>query len=213
MDFLTAFESIGDNCEFGLIQKNYGFDDGSLLKWARIPKVDQLVNFFENDFQDFYLLENIFPKWNDMIEDRKYGLWFHSDLSSKVVEKQRRWCIEDADERKRIYDIEYEKRSYLVEKLKTTLAEGAKIFVYKMNDGIEHSELTRLHAALQRHGNCTLLYVQQANQGEECYRAADLGEGLWRSFIPRFAPYWPVSDYLPDAWETLCKEAYSAIRG
>lgn len=212
MDFLKEFESIGDNCEFGMIQKLYGFDEGSLLKWARIPKIYQLINFLENDFKEFYLLDNISPKWDDMIEDTKYGLWFHSDLGSVMSENVRRWTLDDADARKQIYEVEYEKRTYLLKKFKNAIAENGKIFVYKMNALVEPSAIVRLHAALRRHGKANLLHVEQAAEGEACYRVAERGDGLWRSCLPRFAPYWPVTDYLPGAWEELCEEAYAAIR-
>ncbi len=36
-DLLSRFESLGDGCEFGLVQRNFGAEPLGLLRWAGIP--------------------------------------------------------------------------------------------------------------------------------------------------------------------------------
>jgi hypothetical protein len=212
MEYLTAFESIGDNCEFGLAQKMQGFDEGALFKWARLPDVRQLTRLLECDFRRFYLFENLKPMFDDMVEDSEYGMLFHSDLSSQKSGDGRRWSVVDEGARREIYDIEYNKRIYLIEKLKAAIAADDKIFVFKKNDGVDPTEIAALHRALCRYGDGNLLYIEKAADGSTVGEIAMVSKGLWRGYIPRFAPYWPVTDYLPGAWERICEEAITKIR-
>jgi hypothetical protein len=119
----------------------------------------------------------------------------------------------DEATRRVIYDEEYRKRRHLVDKLRVTIEKDAKIFIYKMNEGVDERDVKRLHAALRRHGDCHLLYVKQAQREDEPLTVENVGEGLWVASIRRFAPYWPVSDYFPGAWEDVCARAYPLIRG
>lgn len=34
---VARFESLGDNCEFGFVQRRSGVEDGGLLRWAVSP--------------------------------------------------------------------------------------------------------------------------------------------------------------------------------
>jgi hypothetical protein len=211
MDLLSAFESIGDNCEFGLIQKIHGIDEGSLLKWARILDVNHLIKLLANNFKDLYLFDNILPRWDDMVEDKEYGFWFHSDLRSEIVNGERRWLIESEEERRQIFEAEYQKRLHLVDKLRINLSTDAKIFVFKMNADVGDEDVFRLSQALGKYGKTRLLYVRQSHGAETPLGVTPLSEGLWRATIPRFAPYWPVENFLPGAWEKLCEETYGII--
>jgi ethanolamine utilization protein EutP (predicted NTPase) len=210
---LAAFESIGDNCEFGLVQKTNGFDEGALFKWARIPALDGLIKLLRNDFSNFYRFDNLSPIFDDMVEDKSCGILFHTDMFSHEIERERRWVEPNESLRREIYNIEYEKRIYLVDKFKASIAVDEKIFVFKINKGALPAEIRALHDALCYFGKCHLLYVEKAPDETGVGEICEISKGLWRAYIPRFAPYWPVSDYLPGAWERICEEAFAAIRG
>jgi hypothetical protein len=209
---LAAFESIGDNCEFGFVQKINGLDEGSLLKWARILNVNALIKLFRNNFMNFYLFENLVPIFDDMVEDKEYGIRFHSDMHSCEFEQKRRWLESNEGLRREVFNAEYEKRIYLVQKLIAAIAADEKIFVFKMNESVLLQEIQLLHDALCCFGRCHLLYVERAPDGTSLGEICQISKGLWRAYIPRFAPYWPVTDYLPGAWERICEEAFTKIR-
>ncbi len=213
MFHLPEFESIGDNCEFGFVQQKYGIDEGGLLKWARILELRSLIKLISNDFENFYCLENLIPKYDDMVEDKEYGILFHSALGSCSVGEDRHWIETDESSRAAIYDIEYAKREYLVNKFRSAVANDEKILIVKMNEGIPLDEIHALHEALCGYGQCNLLYVETAPDGKSLGQVCNISKGIWRAYIPRFAPYWPVTDYLPGAWEHICQEAFESIRG
>jgi len=213
VEYMAAFESIGDNCEFGLVQKTNGFDEGALLKWVRIPTIDGLIRLLRNNFRNFYEYDNLHPKFDDMVEDTEYGILYHSGMLSRESDQKRDWLEPNEALRRQIYESEYEKRKYLVEKFKSTIAADEKIFVFKINRGAPWEEIQAVHSALNRFGKCNLLYVEQAPDGTSVGEVSEISNGLWRAYIPRFAPYWPVTDYLPGAWERVCEEAFVQIRG
>lgn len=123
--YAQKFESLGDNCEFGFIQRTQGYEDGGLFRWARIKKIDDIVNIIANDFVDVYLFENLTPMNLDMIRDDKYGILFHSEVLSKRQDGI--WVTEMSDEeQKRIYQREYTKRLRLVEKTRHLLKTAEK---------------------------------------------------------------------------------------
>ena len=44
---IESYISLGDNCEFGFVQRNAGFEPSGLLRWAIAKPID-VVRFLEN---------------------------------------------------------------------------------------------------------------------------------------------------------------------
>lgn len=207
MHYLSQFESIGDNCEFGLLQQSHGIHDGGLFKWAQVWNVESLIDVIENNFRDAFVFENAVPAWDDMIVDAKYRVLYHSKLRSEVVDGIRSWTERSLAQRRLLYAVEYEKRLHLVTKFREIAAEGSKIFVFKANYGVTGAQADRLADALGKLGPTRLLVVEQANGSKNAGDVEVISPNLLKGYIERFAPYENAHDFVSWSWERLCKKA------
>lgn len=174
--------SIGDNCEFGFVQRRAGVEDGGLLRWAVNPPMP-LAHAISIGFSGIYEFKNLVPASARMVQDVASGLAFHSDMHSSEG-------VFDApeEERRAIWESEFKKITYLSEKMNQLIEKGEKIFVYKRNSGVTDDELDALGAALRERGPGRLLYVENksaSNPGTVRYA----GQNLYVGRIDRFAPY------------------------
>jgi tetratricopeptide (TPR) repeat protein len=122
-DLMMAFEGLGDQCEFGVVQRHFGAEPIGLLRWSGITPAD-LASALETRFAGTGEAENTFVGINGgeyFAGDRRY-FQMHTFISEHdmkvdvVLEKMR----------KRI--------KYLSEKLCHDLETGGKIFVYKTRE-------------------------------------------------------------------------------
>src|SRR5437016_5768301 len=89
---IAEFESLGDNCEFGFVQRHHGLEPGGLLRWAS-SNFDGLVHALECRFTGLYQLDDLEPYTPNMVIDRKYGIAFHSAMHSKVKGRQLEYTV------------------------------------------------------------------------------------------------------------------------
>ncbi|HTB62967.1 MAG TPA: hypothetical protein VK737_05200 [Opitutales bacterium] len=198
---LARFESLGDNCEFGFVQRQCGMEDGGLLRWAVSP-LENLMAILESDFAGLYEFENLVPCASDMVTDNGTKLIFHSKMRSENGK-----FLLGADERRKIYAEEKQKMDYLVAKLRKRLTNPATIFVYKREAGASDAQAAALHTALRRTATNSLLMVAKEADREKWGTITDLGNGLLRGHIDRFAP-WSQADQVSLAlWRQLIKQA------
>lgn len=189
---LNRFESLGDNCEFGFVQRRSGIEPGGLLRWTVSPP-GPLVEAIEARFEGIYQFENVVPFTPRMVEDRRSGIKFHSAMTSTdgVFDL-------DPERRREVHQTEYEKISYLRGKLLQLLETGEKTFVYKRNAGVDEALIGRLSSAIAAHGPSRLLYVKadpaRAGTVEVVSKALTMG------FVERFAPYAAANDLAYESW-------------
>lgn len=196
------FESLGDNCEFGFVQRKSGVEDGGLLRWAISPP-DALSAAIENDFAHVFEFENLVPSSPRMVRDLGSGLAFHSAMHSENGQ----FLLEEP-ERRKIWKDEYEKISYLSYKLLKTLNEGQKILVYKRNSGLSLEDIQPLAEAIRKKGTCRLLYVEADPQGP-VGKVRQVSETLFIGTIDKFAPYIAASDCSYDVWNEIIQDMLS----
>ncbi|HEY4041326.1 MAG TPA: WcbI family polysaccharide biosynthesis putative acetyltransferase, partial [Rhodopila sp.] len=96
-------------------------------------------------------------------------------------------------------------------KLIEDLEAGDKIFVYKnIQRNLTDAELVRLHAAVRKYGNSTLLYIRYADETHPNGTVEARAPGLLVGFIDHFA-FSPEDKPLGSAHESLyaiCQKAY-----
>lgn len=204
MQNIKVFESLGDNCEFGFVQRALGYEPGGLLRWA-IAQPEALVKFIRLGCKELYKFENLSPSARDMVKDAGTGLFFHSRMIS--VDGV---FVDNETTRKEIWEEESEKIDYLREKLLKQIQTGSKIFVYKTNGNVSESDAADLADALESSGPAKLLCVRQDDTrpvGEVYHHACNLYFGT----IDRFAPYNRADDVSLEAWQTLLRNASALI--
>lgn len=198
--FVLQFESLGDNCEFGLVQRRCGAEPLSLLRFANLWLAD-LVRAIETEFQGLGETENL-EFWTDdsarneyVVRDRKFSLIFHTFLYHGEVDETNLLLQQAA------------RLKLLRRKLLEDLANGEKIFIVKRNDVLREEEVLPLYAALNRYGHNTLLWVVPADEQHTPGSVERVLPGLLKGYIDRFAPYENAHDLSLDCWLKLCVNA------
>lgn len=78
-ELLHCFESLGDNCEFGFVQRYHGAEPSSLYRWATAP-LHGVMRGLEDGWADIYAWDRLKPWADDMAWDDQYQCAFHCAL-------------------------------------------------------------------------------------------------------------------------------------
>jgi hypothetical protein len=199
---LLRFESLGNNCEFGLLQRLCGAEPFfSLLRFggAELPT---LLRAFDLGFRDFGEPANLEmriddkdpPEW--VAHELRYGIFFHT------------FRLASESDAASLHQSESQRLAYCAKRLLGDLAQGKKIFVLKRNEPLTEAQVLPVYAALASFGRNTLLWVVTADAEHPSGSVELVMPGLLKGFIGRFAPHENVPDLaLPD-WLEICANAY-----
>jgi hypothetical protein len=207
-DQILRIESLGDNCELGFVLRNLGCEAGSLFRWASI-KPEQLLSQLRAKFEGMYEFPNLQPLRNDMVVDTAYGVGWHSNMKSNMVEGQRRFLL-DEGKRQKIYNAELRKIRYLRAKFVARAQLGGLIFVIKANDGINNENIEGIFEALSdlaAGARFALLEVQASSNPTLIGTVVQRHPGLLRGYVSRFASYDEANIVDMDAWTSVLDAA------
>lgn len=194
------FESLGENCEFGLFQRQCNSEPLGLLRFSS-TFMRNLIRGIENGFEGLGAAEDIDPRLEGgprkeyMIYEKKYGLVYHTF----VYEGQRSIWLMREQESARL--------KFLLRKFVEELQLGEKIFVYKRNAPVTEEEILPLHMAINAFGSNTLLWVQPAEPDRPAGTVEVVRPGLLKGYIDRFAPEINAHDFSFDGWLRVCANA------
>ncbi|MBF0875664.1 hypothetical protein HKD21_02225 [Gluconobacter cerevisiae] len=198
----SRFTSLGDNCEFGLIQREVGLEPLDLFRFGGIRDIQNLIQAFDEDLSAFGTASDteIYEAYGEWIStSNRYGVTFHTH----------RYAHDSSREDMRT--SEQKKLRYLARKTLEDLEEGTKILVRKSNDVITDDEARALYRAVRRHGNCPILIVTQASGKADLNTVEDWGDGLLRGYISHFAPYSEAYSGSVEEWRDLCGAALDLL--
>lgn len=194
------FESLGENCEFGLFQRRCDAEPLGLLRFSS-TFMRNLIRGIDNGFDGLGDPEYIEPRLEGeprkeyMIHENKYGLVYHTF----VYEGQRSvWLMREQESAR----LKFLRRKFMEE-----LESGDKIFVYKFSPGATQEEILPLQMALNRYGEVTLLWVVPAERDRPPGTVEVVMPGLLKGYIDRFAPDDNAHDFSFDGWLRLCANA------
>ena len=199
---LQRFESLGDNCEFGMMQRHYGVERFSLLRWGSfVGGFAGLLTAVRFHFVNVGANVDHHINGNEYIShDMTYGIVFHTDKMVGTIDPDKLV----ANERVRI--------AYLARNLVDELREGSGIFVYKREKGIDEAQVRELHAALRAIGPVRLLWVVPAMDPAQVGMVERIGPDLIRAYIDRFSPDEAVLSYCShEVWLQICQAAIALV--
>lgn len=198
-DLLNNFESLGQDCEFGLLQRRYGAESLGLLRWTRTPP-DVLLAGLRQKFAGLGELDNVelvFAHAEIYIRDKIYGVGFHTFIEQRS----------DLDfEKLRVTQSKH--LSYLRRIFLERASDGEKIYVYKAGQNVKVEMVREIYAELQRFSPVKLLYVQRADATNAAGTLKRLEENFFIGYLDRLgndSGRWDVSF---DVWVTLCRLVY-----
>lgn len=201
---MEYFQSLGDNCEFGLVQRHFGAEPLGLFKFAHTTSIDGLIAAFDARFAAFELPENIrvthfqFPNGGTDFISSVSAYHFNSHAAPQPENI--------SEEEVRLKEI---KRLNLLARTLMEDAEAAEtIFVYKSNEPPVEQKIVELHRALGRYGPNWLFWVTPETHDWPAGRVGEVAERLICGSIDRFAPYERAYEFSLEGWRTICIKAY-----
>jgi len=189
-ELLRGFESLGEDCEFGFVQKHYDTTlPLGLFRWASTD-LARLIEGLDNGFAGIAEPENL------VISEGETD-WRLQSRYARLHTFHAQNPTADPDWRHRNALL----LGLLRRKLMRELAEGTRFFVFKSAAiGFGPAEMRSLHAAIARRGPAPLLCVTQGPAAGQVERIAP---GLYHGQVSRFVlgagPY--------EEWLTLCRKA------
>jgi hypothetical protein len=199
-ELMGKFESLGQNCEFGLVQRRCQAEPLGLLRFSSTP-LPKLLAALEAHFEgmgdpDAVRVELSSNGREYMISDTRFGFLYHAFVDSGAMEA-------DA-----LHQREVKRVPFLVNKLLDDLASGDKIFVFKGMGVMEEEEVFPLAMALRRYGPNTLLFINLADADHAAGRVEVRAPGFYVGYLDRFAPSEDASDFELSQWVRVCRAAY-----
>ena len=198
---LLNFESLGSNCEFGMMQRHHGAEPLGLFRFSYTP-LDGLLAALEGDFHtagfrdSASLVLNAETREYELV-DEQYGFEWHT------------WQYEGQTNATTLERQELVRLPYLVHHFYETLEDGDKIFVVRDESGpTSQAKIERLLAALSRHGTVTLLWVSIVTDGHATGDVEYLSKRLMRGWIDRLTTRSGAINASMPAWRIICQRAY-----
>jgi len=202
-ELLSRFESLGDNCEFGLVQRCLGIEPLSLLRFSGQP-LDLLVKAIDDGFHQLENPANVEVDGSTTSGEyslyiRPYGIHYHTFIKTHEMDA-------DALRQKQMSRIKLLRRLLL-----EGISEAAKIYVFKRNDNLSFSEMLPLFASLNRRGPATLLFARPADDRHPPGAVELLLPGLICGYVSSFGNYQDAKPVAVSDWVNICREALALV--
>lgn len=204
---IMRFESCGDNCEFGLVQRRVGTERLGLLRYAGVGDIGVLSNAIENRFCEL--------EWPNAVIIGPHGNEWMAHVPSLRVALHTGRSIESIS-RDRIAADETTKLTFMAQKFLDDCEEADKVFVYRVHrderggpNGIRG--IDRLYEVMSQHGPIKLLWVNEADDDHPHRTVEHVRDGLFRGWIDHLAPHSNAFDFRPRSWLELLAEAERVI--
>jgi hypothetical protein len=178
----ARFESLGDNCEFGLVQRAYDIEPLSLFRWSGTDAA-RLVLGLCRRFEGlgdpaFTRLEWRGEPPDYHLADRRY-LSVHTWVGERQTDPAR-----EAE----MFAAGCARLRLLRRKLLADIEAGRRIFVFKASGPDARTEsFHAVHAALRGIGPAPLLCVTRAATPAQVGQVDRLGDGLYLGHIDQFS--------------------------
>jgi tetratricopeptide (TPR) repeat protein len=205
---LLGFESIGYDCEFGLVQRRFGAEPLGLLRFNAVefPSLmaaiaERFDRMGEPDVTELITLHS----GEYFVRDRRWGLGMHTFMFRGQT---------DADV---VFTKTCRRIAFLRGKLLADLAEGRKIFVF-LSPRLSLADLQMLHRELQSLGPVSLLNVRLVSTPIEGFGTGRAGEaieidrGLFVGYLGRSGRTRSGAWDIPfDDWLAVCQNVSNLV--
>lgn len=198
--FMLRFESLGDNCEFGLVQRRCRAEPLGLLRFANMSVFDMLRGI-ETRFQGFGEERNLEASLSSaarrehVIREKAFSFVYHTFQYEGEANE------DDLLRRNSV------RLKFLARKFVDDLQTGDKMLIFKRNQSPTEQEILPLLLALNWQGNNTLLYVVIADQDHVAGSVDYVMPNLLRAYIDRLAPYDDAHNLSFEVWLDICVNA------
>ncbi len=202
---MGRFQSLGDNCEFGIVQRRFGAEPLNLLRFSA-THLTHLLRGLDTEFEGLALAENLACVFGAepegqreyIIEQTSYELRYHTFQHEGEVEAD--MVLPRAHQR-----LRFQLRVFLQD-----LAAAEKVFVLKRNTPLAMAEVVPVWRALRSYAaDNTLLYVVAADDTHLPGTVEWKAPGLMCGHIDRLAPYDDAQGVSTECWLAICRTAHA----
>lgn len=201
-DLVSTFESLGDSCELGLVQRWAGAEPLGLLRFSSttMPTLIRALNENFGGSDASPSIQIVITDGEFMVMLAPYGFVYHT------------FVMEGRGSAGEVLTQQAKTVPFLIRKLLGDLASGEKILVYRQRDPMLANDLADLRQALDRHGQATLLWVQEARPGHDAGTVQRIGPRLLTGYIRWMGSPGgpPVFDYRQ--WFNVMRRAHALWR-
>lgn len=200
-DLALQFESLGDSCELGLVQRRVGAEPLGMFRFAGAP-LRHLIRAMEARFEGMADPEHVRVQPENgeyMIKLTKYDFIYHAHVNVGEADPA-------ALHRQQVRNVRF-----LIDKLVADLEKPEKIMVFRQNEELAANDLLDFRSALAVYGPATLLWVQAARPGRPPGTVTVVDDTLMVGYVTRLARRDNAPDFDLPSWLTMLRNAY-AIR-
>lgn len=203
---VRGFESLGTNCEFGLVQRKLGCEVLNLFRFGN-AQLPFLVRALTDDLKATSDPAEITVILNDdspreyILYLPKYSLHWHT------------FVYEDHEQPCALIRAHAAKLAYLRRKFFEGLRASRKIYVTNFRQAGSVSEAVAVLIELNRHRRATLLCVEPAHSGRRAGEVELLMPGLMRGYVKRSDPDADAGSDDPNDWLRVLANASLLDRG
>lgn len=199
---LTRVQGMGHDCEFGLLQRQHGFEPLSLLRWTG-SRPSGLIQALENDF------DGLGDPSRSAIEVRggeyvfgsyEYEMITHTFMQQGMTDKES------------LFEKLCTRMSYLKRKFLEDLEEGGKVLLYKAPPNLDDDSLERLYASLQRHGSNFLLVTKVHDYDDDRHFIEQPKDGMIIAYRPPTAIRFDNWTAATESWLTILRMSLDEFR-
>lgn len=195
-DLVSRCESLGDNCEFGFMQRRLGVNQLGLFRFSGSFSGHEIARAIAEKFEGFAEFEDLeagphHGEW--VIKSRKYGFTLHTGRFPHMISEGE------------IREKEGQKLRYLVRKFFEDIADANKLFVRRVRDGDLLEGMHEVHAAMRAHGPTRMLWVNPATEENPHGTLREVEDGLFHGFIGQLAPKDDAFNVRADLWLDLLR--------
>ena len=201
---MLQFESLGQNCEFGLVQRHFKAEPLGIFRFSSTP-LPQLLLALERRLEGLgeagSVVVDISPNGQElMVKDKIFGFLYHAWVRTGEQ------TVEAVEQRER------RRLPFLKRKLLDDLSLGEKVFVFHAMRRILEEEVFPLAAILRCFGPTTLLFVTLADEQHAVGTVELRAPGFMVGYLDRFAPANDAHAASYAEWANLCRQAYRLFR-
>ena len=198
-DLVLQFESLGDNCELGMVQRMVGAEPLGLFRFAGAP-LRHLLRGMDARFEGMADPEfvRIRPENGEyMVKLAKYDYVYHANV--KV----------GAEDPETLHRQHTRNIRFLVDEFLADLENPEKILVFRQNEPLTASDLVDLRSALSRFGPSTLLWVTQACPGHPPGSVDVIDRSFMVGYVKWLAPRNNVPNLDTETWLTVLRRSWN----
>jgi hypothetical protein len=200
-EIMALFESMGDNCAFGLAQRKAGCEVLGLLRFANAP-LKNLMTALDDEFRDAADKTKIEMRWvpsdpgEFILASHRYGIRWHTSVFDPTADQST------------LFGQQAMRLSYLRRKFYEGLRAGRKIFTISRAEPRKHpipmpdadeppyweeqpealrlAELLPLFIKLNEYGTNTVLYLTRCAHGRRSGTVELIAPGVMRGYVDDF---------------------------